>query len=211
MAIDKLKGTLLYVSLQKPVKCYEQEKGLEWKASIVVDEDTADLWEELYNKQPAKRIKTEDFEATYKIPAPFPNERKQFIVTLRKNTLLANGNPVPDIYQPKVIMSEDGEYKDVTSSVLVGNGSIGEISVDHYDAKLGAVARLKNILVTDLVEYVETNTVLGSEFGLVSPAVKNTAKPSVKPEAKKTVVEPKKPAPKKPDTGFADMDDDAPF
>jgi hypothetical protein len=208
MAIDKLKGTLLYVSLQKPVKCYEQEKGLEWKASIVVDEDTADLWEELYNKQPPKRIKTDEFEALYKIPPPFPDERKQFIITLRKNTLLANGKPVPDIYQPKVIVPEDGEYKDVTSSVLVGNGSIGEISVDHYDAKLGAVARLKNVLVTDLVEYVETHAGLGSEFGSASPVVKSTTKPSVKTEVKETAVAPKKSAPAKPNN---ETEKDAPF
>jgi hypothetical protein len=201
MAIEKLKGTLLYVQVQEPTACYEKEKGKEWKSSIVVDEDTADLWNEIYTKQPAKVVKTSDFEALYKTPPPFPDAKKQYVITLRKNTLLADGKPVPDKYACKVLLKTPEGNEDITQTTLVGNGSKGMISVEHYDAKLGAVARLKNILVTELVEYIKPDNAAGSEFD--DDAV-STPAPAPKPAAK-PVKTPAKAPPAAPE------DDDTPF
>lgn len=153
--MQKLTGTLVYVQVQNPVDCYEKERGQEWKASIVVDEDTADAWNEEYNKQPALAVKTSEFKERYKIDPPFPDAKKQFVITLRKNTKLGNGEPVPELYQPKVLMKKNGQLVDVTKEVLVGNGSKGQISVDTWEMSRGKVARLKNILVTELIEYVK--------------------------------------------------------
>ena len=153
--MQKLTGTLVYVQVQNPVDCYEKERGQEWKASIVVDEDTADAWNEEYNKQPALAVKTSEFKERYKIDPPFPDAKKQFVITLRKNTKLGNGEPVPELYQPKVLMRKNGQLVDITKEVLVGNGSKGQISVDTWEMPRGKVARLKNILVTELVEYVK--------------------------------------------------------
>jgi hypothetical protein len=141
MAISKLTGTLVYVQLDTPKPCFDAEKGTEWKASIVVSEDDADEWNDAYPKQKAKEVKTSEFEEIYKIPAPFADQRKQYIITLRKNTKLANGNPVPLQYTPKVFQQKGKTLVEITSSVLVANGSEGQISVDHYDAKMGPVAR----------------------------------------------------------------------
>ncbi len=93
--MNKLQGTIVYCQIQKPVACYDEDKGTEVKVSIVVDEDQADEFNELFAKQPAKVVKTSDFEKFYKIPAPNPDAKKQFIVTLRKNTKLGNGDAVP--------------------------------------------------------------------------------------------------------------------
>ena len=179
MAIKKLEGTLLYVQVQKPVNCYEKEKGQEWKMSIAVDEDASDEWDEAYPKQTAKRVKTVDFETQYKFEPPFPGQKKQCVITLRKNTLLANGEPVPELYTPKVLLKSESGNTDITQESLVGNGSKGMVSIDHYDAKLGPVARLKNILVLDLIEYIKPD-----EFG-DDPVEKSQAKPA---EAAKTEV-----------------------
>lgn len=184
MPIDKLTGTLVYVQVDTPKKCYVESKGKEWKCSVVVDEDTADAWDEEYPKQSAKQVKTSDFESIYKIAPPFPDQRKQYIITLRKNTKLANGNDVPAQYQPKVFKKEDGAMLNITKDVLVANGSKGVVSVEVYEGKLGVVGRLKNVLVTELIEYTKkSGGSEGDEFGL---PVKQEPNEFEEPEEKPT-------------------------
>ena len=169
MAIEKLTGTLVYVQVDKPKDCYVKEKGQEWKASIVISEDDAEAWDDEYPKQSAKQVKTSEFEGMYKIPAPFPGQRKQYIITLRKNTKLGNGNEVPLKYQPKVFQKKGNTLVDITKSILVANGSTGQISVETFESKIGGqFARLKNIMVVNLIEYEKTSGGAegGSEFGL---------------------------------------------
>jgi hypothetical protein len=161
MSLEKLNGTLVFVQMQKPTDCYVAEKGKEWKASIVVDEETADLWDEAYPKQSAKAVKNDQFEAIYRIPPVYVDQRKQHIITLRKNTVLANGEPVPSKYVPKVLQKQGNTLVDITNSILPANGSTGVVSVDHYEGKMGPVARLKNVLVKELIEY-EGNS--GAEY-----------------------------------------------
>lgn len=166
MKISKLVGTLVFVQVDTPKVCFDTDKGQEWKASIVVTEDDADNWNDAYPKQKAKEIKTSEFEGVYKVEAPFPDQRKQYIITLRKNTKLGNGNPVPPQYTPKVFQQKGNTLVEITTSVLVANGSEGQISIDHYEGPMGPVARLKNVKVDTLIEYVrqEVNYEPGSEF-----------------------------------------------
>lgn len=161
-----LTGTLVYVQVQQPKPCYEESKGHEWKASIVVSEDDAEQWDESYPKQTAKQVKTSDFLNSYKIPAPFPNQRKQFVITVRKNTKLGNGDPVPQKYQPKVFEKIGSKITDVTKEKLPANGSIGQISIESFEGKMGVFVRLKNVLVTEMIEYKKDNDGSGSEFGM---------------------------------------------
>lgn len=209
MAISKLSGTLVYVQLDTPKPCFDAEKGTEWKASIVVSEDDADEWNDAYPKQKAKEVKTSEFEEIYKIPAPFADQRKQYIITLRKNTKLANGNPVPPQYTPKVFQQKGKTLVDITSSVLVANGSEGQISVDHYDAKMGPVARLKNVKVDTLIEYVKpegSGYESGSEFDTADDG--NGGRGVRVPEKAKTAAAPKG---KKPPVYSDDDSDSIPF
>lgn len=192
--MKKLTGTLVYVMLDKPRKCYEESKGQEWKAGIVVDEDTADAFAEIYPKQSAKKVKTAEFEEQFKCPPPEGAGKNVYVITLRKNTKLANGNDVPDKYKPRVFQRKGSALVDVTSTVLPANGSLGEISIDHYDGKMGAVARLKNVLVTDLIEYERKegdDYEAGDEFS-EAPASKPaaaTTKPAAKQSKAKVAVE----------------------
>lgn len=164
--VSMLTGTLVYVQVDKAKQCYEESKGFEWKASIVISEDDAENWDEIYPKQTAKQVKTSDFENLYKVPAPFADQRKQFIVTVRKNTKLGNGNPVPEKYQPKVFEKIGAKITDVTKEKLPANGSVGQISVETFEGKMGVFARLKNVLVTEMIEYKKDSGVEGSEFGI---------------------------------------------
>ena len=195
MSTSKLSGVLVYIQLDTPKPCFDAEKGTEWKASIVVSEDDADEWNDAYPKQKAKEVKTSEFESVYKVAAPFADQRKQYIITLRKNTKLANGNPVPTQYTPKVFQQKGKILADITNTTLVANGSEGQISVDHYDAKMGPVARLKNVKVDTLIEYVKADTSYesGSEFDVADDGnggkVKVPASAKTAPKAAKKVVE----------------------
>lgn len=190
MSINKLIGTLVYCQVDAPKPCFVAEKGEEYKCSIVISEDDAEAWDEEFPKQTAKQVKTSEFEGIYKTSAPFPNQRKQYVVTLRKNTKLGNGSLVPSQYLPKVFQQKGNVLVDITNSVLVANGSVGMLSVDMFEGKMGKFARLKNVCVTKLVEYVKPDTQgsTGSEFGLAladdgeGNEVKVPAKAAAKPK-----------------------------
>lgn len=204
---NQVTGTLLYACIQKPVANYDKT-GREFKISVVVDEETADIWNENFQKQEAKVVLTSKFKEMYKIDAP-TDGKKQYVITIRKDELLANGEPVPDIYKPKVFVknSQTGKIKDITQDKLVGNGSFGTVSLDIYENKYGKFARLKNVLVTDLIEY-ESSGEAGSEFGDVESdgSEFDSATPSAPPTPKKAD-KPKSKAKVEDDSG----DDDAPF
>lgn len=209
MAIEKLTGTLVYVQIDTPKTCFVESKGSEWKASIVVSEDDADAWDETYPKQTAKQVKTSEFKDIYKIDPPFPEQRKQYIITLRKNTKLANGKEVPEQYQPKVFKKDGTKAIDVTKKVLVANGSTGQISVETYEGKMGTFARLKNVLVVNLIEYHKEGSSgnSGDEFGLEVEKETNEFEddtPAPKQEEKKPV----KPTKKAPEPTFSEEIDD---
>lgn len=183
--MNKLEGTLVYVMLDKPRDCFDKEKGQEYKCGIVLtDEDVVDQFNDTYPKQAAKKVKAADFEAQYKCPVPEGAGKNVWVITLKKNTKLANGNPVPDKYLPKLFIKKGDDLVDVTKEKLPANGSKGAISIDHYEGKMGNVARLKNVLVTELIEYErkegdEYNP--GDEF---SSSSKPTSTPAAKPKAK---------------------------
>ena len=209
--MEKLTGTLVYVQVQKPTKCYVESKGSEYKASIVVDEDTADAWDDAFPKQSAKQVKTSEFKNIYKIDPPFPEQKKQYIITVRKNTALANGEMVPTKYQPKVYQRKGDVLVDITQSVLPANGSEGQISLEVYEGKMGTFARLKNVLVTNLIEYEGAGgEEPGSEFGIPVAKSKNNTpddEPEEQPKAKPQAKSSKKP-PVEPED---DIGDDLPF
>lgn len=164
--MNKLTGTLVYCIIDRGVDCYEKNKGQEWKCGVVVDEDTADAFAKLYPKQAATKVKSVDFKEKYKCELPDWAQKNVYVIQLKKNVKLANGEPVPDKYRPRCFEQQGNSRVDITLTKLVANGSVGTLSIDHFDSAHGPIARLKNILVTDLIEYerTENNYESGSEF-----------------------------------------------
>jgi hypothetical protein len=213
---SKIQGTLVYVQINEPVKAYVKPgtppKPDEWKAGVVLtDEDYVDDLE-AYAKSldtllGLKKVKSADFEAAYKVPAPEGAGKNVWVLTLRKSVELGKtGKPVPDLYKPKVFEKIKNTLVDITNSKLVGNGSIGTISVDRFDRTSGGSSLyLKNVLVTDLIEYVKADSDYesGSEFDdeapAPKPAVKTVAKPAPKPTSKAKAIQ------------AAEEEDDLPF
>ena len=162
---NTIEGTLVFVSIQTPQTKY-QSTDKEYKAGVVVDEDTADAWNERFPKQSAKVVKTSDFKDTYKINAPFPDAKKQYVITLKKDAQYADGNPVPKQYLPKVLLQEGKQAIDVTDSQLPANGSVGKISFETRENSYGTFAKLRNVLVTEMIEYKKGGSSAGDDFGL---------------------------------------------
>jgi hypothetical protein len=201
--MQKLTGMLLYVSLNKPQKAYvkagEPAKPDEWKASVAItDEDILDQYEEFTKniaaKTSIKKVKTVEFESIYKVAPPEDAGKNIWVVTLRKSTELGKtGKPVPDLYKPKVFEKVGKALVDVTNSKLPANGSYGSISIDKFERTNGTTSLyLKNVLVTDMIEYVPDETAAyeaGSEFDdePKAEAPKAAPKAEAKPKARAKV------------------------
>ena len=162
---NTIEGTLVFVSVQTPQTKYQSNEK-EYKAGVVVDEDTADVWNERFPKQTAKVVKTSDFKEAYKIDAPFPDAKKQYVITLKKDAQYADGNPVPKQYLPKVLLQDGKQAIDVTDSQLPANGSVGKISFETRENSYGTFAKLRNVLVTEMIEYKKGGGNAGDDFGL---------------------------------------------
>lgn len=163
--MQKLTGMLLYVQLNKPAKAYvkagEPIKPDEWKASVAItDEDVVDEYEEFAKsidaKTSIKKVKTTEFESIYKVAPPEDAGKNIWVITLRKSTQLGKtGKEVPDLYKPKVFEKVGKALVDVTNSKLPANGSYGSISIDKFERTNGTASLyLKNVLVTQMIEYV---------------------------------------------------------
>lgn len=188
--MKSLTGTLVYVMVDRPRDCYEKDKGQEWKAGVVItDEDIADQFDEEYPKQTCKKVKTAEFESIYHCPAPEGAGKNVWVATLKKNVKLSNGEPVPDKYRPRVFEQQGSSRVDVTFTKLPANGSQGTLSIDEWEGDKGKVARLKNVLVTELIEYVApegSNYESGSEFDEVETP--KASKPAAKSAPAKKAV-----------------------
>ena len=209
----QLTGTLVYVCVQQAVKAFQKPgtdpKPDEWKASVVFsDEDEFDKFEEYVNniggKVSMKKVKTAEFPNIYRTEVPEGAGKNVWVVTLRKSTELGKtGEKVPEKYKPRVFEKIGNKIVEITNEKLVGNGSVGQVSIEKFDRRDGTSSLyLKNVLVTELVEYVVpegVNYVPGSEF---DDSEDDSTEVVVKQEPKVTKSKPVK---------VLDANDDVPF
>ena len=162
---NTIEGTLVFVTVQTPQTKY-QSTDKEFKVGIVVDEDTADSWNERFPKQTAKVVKTSDFKETYKIDPVFPDEKKQYVITIKKPASYKDGKELPEMYRPKVLLQDGKTAIDVTKTTLPANGSKGKVSFEENNNDFGTFSRLRNVLVTEMIEYKKGGSNVGDDFGL---------------------------------------------
>ena len=185
---NTIEGTLVFVTIQAPQTKY-QSTDKEFKVGIVVDEDTADSWNERFPKQTAKVVKTSDFKETYKIDPVFPDAKKQYVITIKKPASYKDGTPLPSQYLPKVLVQDGKAAIDVTQTVLPANGSKGKVSFEENSNDFGTFSRLKNVLVTEMIEYKKGGGNAADEFGLEVQGVSDFN------ESQETNTAPKQPKP----------------
>lgn len=154
-------GVFAYVCIDTPTLKYQEKVKKEFKVSFVVDEDTADLWEESFPKNKARKVKTSDFEDHFKMKPVFPDEKNQYIITVKSDAFFKSdwkefkeGDALPKNMGPRVYEpAADGKVREITHEKLVGNGSKGDIRFTINTNDYGSFPQLKAILVSELVPY----------------------------------------------------------
>ena len=176
--MKKIEGTLVYVQVKDSVKAFVKPgvppKPNEWKASIVVtNKDVIKEYKKFAKSLDTlvsiKEVEAAEFEDIYKCPLPEGAGDEVWAVTLRKSTELGKtGKPVPSQYTPRVYERVGKTLVDVTQTKLPANGSKGAISFDVFmKTQGGGSIFLKNVLVTEMIEYVKSDAEHGepgSEF-----------------------------------------------
>lgn len=160
-----ISGTFAYAKVTEPVNKYESQDK-EFTIDVVVDKATAKAWNKSFQKQKARVVDTADFEGIYKIPAPFPDEDEQFILKLKKPAQYKDGTELPKTYWPKLLQKVNGKAVPIPEGVLIANGSKGQVSYETTENSYGTFARLKAILVEELIEYRKAGGDAAADFGL---------------------------------------------
>jgi hypothetical protein len=193
-----ISGVFCFAKVTEPAFKYESDTEKEFSIQVVVDEDTFDTFGETYGKQKGKAIKTADFEGIFKIKPPYPNDKKQFVLKLAKGATYKSKETgqlvnVEKKYWPKIMVLENNQPTPIEEGILIANGSKGQVSFEENTNSYGTFAKLKNILVEELIEYKKTGEDAAGDFGYSTkvqgsedfkPAAKVATKPAVKASKK---------------------------
>lgn len=213
-----VEGTFVYAKVGQPDAKYQSEEK-EWSIEVIVDEDAAEAWDDQFQKQKAKKIKSAEFESKYRIPCPIAGAKYVYGIKL-KRAATNDGVAVDDYFRPKVYLDDsEGNRTEIGQSRKIANGSVGKVSYYISSNDYGTFARLQNVLMNEdgFVEYESTAGSSGDEFG--SKPVKTEAARSEVMNARPSKVEEdfvekppvvKKPAAKKPIIPVDDSED-SPF
>jgi hypothetical protein len=164
-----IEGTLVYAKVGMPDAKYQSTEK-EWSVEVIVDEDTAEKWDETFKKQPSKKIKAVDFEAKYRIPVPahLKGEKNVYGIKLKRQAT-NDGVPVDDNFRPKIYIDDaDGNRTEIGQSRLIANGSFGKVSYYISSNDYGTFSRLQNVLMDEdkFIEYESSGGgKAGDEFG----------------------------------------------
>ena len=160
-----ISGIFCYAKVTEAVNKYESEDK-EFTIDVVVDKATAKAWNKNFQKQKARVVDTADFEKIFKIPAPYPNEDEQFVIKLKKPAQYKDGKELPKALWPKLLRKVNDKAVPIPEGVLIGNGSKGKVSYDTTENSYGTFARLKAVLVEELIEYHKQGADAAADFGL---------------------------------------------
>lgn len=145
---------------------YDQARK-EYSVEVVVSEEIADEWDEIFVKQPSKKYTNAKFREKYKMDEedalPFPDEKKQYTIKLTQKAQKNDGDPINSSLIPRVFLVKEvkngdkveNEATDITFSTNVGNGSKGSVLTRANTNGFGAFAYLSKLRIKedDLIEY----------------------------------------------------------
>ena len=163
--IGFIEGFACYVKVHKPYTKYQSEDK-EFTLDLVISKDQAKQWKKDFKKQPPKEFDNDDFKNTFKIDPPFEDQDEQFVIKLKADAQYKDGTVKEKKFWPRVLVMKDGAAVDIAEGILVGNGSKVKVSYNVRSNDYGTFAKLKNILVLDLIEFEDGGGAAGSEFGL---------------------------------------------
>lgn len=159
-----LEGIACYAKVQVPGNKYQSDEK-EFSIDVVVDKATYKTWGKKFPKQKGKTVDNEDFKEIFKIDPPFEEQEDQCVIKLKKAAGYKDGTILDKKYWPKVLVQNGSKAVPIAEDVLVANGSKVKVSFEILENSYGTFAKLKNVLVTGLIEYRQGGNT-GSEFGL---------------------------------------------
>ncbi len=165
-----LGGIGMYVTVKEPRPIFDQANWpnpdqFEYKASIIVDEETADEWDSIFPKQEAKKFQKAQFMKKFKLETDEdfpkgvnPKDKKFWVITVTQKAQYFD-KKTKELKKfskemlPKVVMIEEGKPVDRTTT-LVGNGSAIDLMVRaSHNAQYGTFSHLAVVKVNELVPY----------------------------------------------------------
>ncbi len=186
-----------YVKLQSGSTKY-QSKDIEYTVDVVVDKATAKEFKKAYPKNSVKDFDNAEFTEKFKIDPPFPSQDEQFVLKLKAAAQLKAAAPAANLEagamipyewasRPKVFVPVEGGVEDITLTVLVANGSKGDVAFTVNTNDFGTFPQLTGILVKELIEYEAVGGGASSVFGTVVGGYKSDTSnvkqmPSVQPK-----------------------------
>lgn len=160
-----ISGIFAYAKVTEPAKKYQSEET-EFSIDIVVDKATYKAFGKQFQKQKGKTVDNDDFEAIYKFAPPFKDQDEQYILKLKKAAMYKDGNEIPKAYWPKLLQVVNGKAVPIPEGVLIGNNSKGKVSYEVTENSYGTFAKLKAVLVEELIEYRKAGGDAAADFGL---------------------------------------------
>lgn len=202
-----ISGVLAYAKITEPVNKYQSEEK-EFSVDIIVDKATFKAFGKAFPKQKGKTVDNDEFESIYKIKPPFPDQDEQCVLKLKRSAQYKDGTELPKSYWPKILHKVGEDKAVLLEGVLIANGSKGKVSYEITENTYGTFAKLKNVLIEELIEYKKA-TNPGDDFGIEVEYAGNdfadtgegeNNKPAAKSSKKESV-----------STGFEDLEEDIPF
>jgi hypothetical protein len=152
-AIPLDNAVFYYTSIKEPKNKFESTEK-EYSVTLALTKEDAAAFSKMHPRQKAKVIDNEEFMTKYKTDVPFESQPLQYLITLKQSVNKADGTPMPEGLRPHVFHQDaSGTIRDITETTLVGNGSRGKARYSIISNTYGDFAKLKHILVTDLIEY----------------------------------------------------------
>lgn len=158
-----------YVKFQEPVVIFDQkdlprksQTQFEWTVELLVDEDTADAYDETSPKQPAtklskaqvmKKFKAETDEDLEAIGIN-PKLKKFYFIKKSQAAQKKDGSAISKQLRPRVVEVVDDKPVDVTFDKLVGNGSDCALLLRFsHNSTYGSFSYPAVLKCTNLIEY----------------------------------------------------------
>lgn len=209
-----ISGVFAYAKVSEPAPKYQSDDK-EFSIDIIVDKATFKAFGKRFPKQKGKTVDNDDFKEIFKIDPPFEDQDEQYILKLKKPAQYKDGTPLPKEYWPAILVkNSSNKAVAIKAGTLIANGSKGKVSFDVTENSYGTFAKLKSILVEDLIEYKKAGGNPAEDFGLELEETKTEFDADTSQEEKKSSKAketPKKVVKPKVEEPEDDLGDDLPF
>jgi len=151
-----------YCKIQKPSPIYEERTmhnptQFEYTIDLLVNEDVADEWDEVFAKQPSKKMSAAIFKEKFKLEDESvlddPNAKKFYLIKAKQAAQKKDGSQMHPKMRPRVAQVVDGKPVDITFSELVGNGSSVDVLLNINQNDFGTFSYLSRVKVNSLISY----------------------------------------------------------